>query len=111
MDTFSGWERRRTHWVGGLGKMVFPDATSVSVQCVLELFQEFQDGIPFSSEIVGRVWKRGDKFFARKYLAKHCVLEIKGHRLSMFITDAEGHIGHFAGIVEGFPGLRSELES
>ena len=100
-----GWERRRIDYVRGIGAMVLRNER-ISVQCELEVFREYQDGYPFRSEIVGRVWKPGDPYFAHRYVGKECILEAKGRRLSMFITDENGTIGPSGGIVEGFADLK-----
>jgi hypothetical protein len=39
-------------------------------------------------------------------VGKECILEAKGRRLSMFITDENGTIGPSGGIVEGFADLK-----
>jgi hypothetical protein len=36
--------------------MVFPDGKRVSMMCEIYVVREFQDGFPFKSDIVGRVW-------------------------------------------------------
>jgi len=93
--------------VSGRGELVFPDGSRIPVSCRLEVLRLFTDGdVPISSRIEGVVWDPNDEFMPMRLLGRLCTLELKGRRLSMFVSDAQGRIAHSAGVVEGFPDLK-----
>ena len=107
MRKLPGQETRTTYHGIGIGVAVFEDGTRKTVSYDVKLLVEVQDGHPFSSTFVCRVWDRDDEYFCHRSIGKTFVLELKdGCQLSLSMLKTDGTAGHIRGIAEGFPGVK-----
>lgn len=100
-------ERRVTDSVrSDNAELVYADER-ISVSCVLEVVRDFQEGVQIGPpNILCRVWKTGNPYFAIPLIGKAGVLEIAGRRMAMFISDGKGTVSRTTGVLEGFPDLK-----